>query len=132
MAGGEADPYQLAVAVPASRDASARASAPRRGSAATRLELPRPRVVPAPAVSPAAAPRVPALAHGHRVRRRSGRAAARGRGAVRALATGSDAPMNPVRNSVAVKRRGEALGLDRKSTRLNSSHSQISYAVFCL
>src|SRR2546427_5274621 len=29
--------------------------------------------------------------------------------------------------------RGVALGeLDRKSTRLNSSHSQISYAVFCL
>src|SRR2546427_1331911 len=27
---------------------------------------------------------------------------------------------------------GEQLGLDRKSTRLNSSHSQISYAVFCL
>src|SRR2546430_10173795 len=26
----------------------------------------------------------------------------------------------------------EALGRDRKSTRLNSSHSQISYAVFCL
>src|SRR2546430_3578217 len=26
----------------------------------------------------------------------------------------------------------ESLGLDRKSTRLNSSHSQISYAVFCL
>src|SRR5689334_24851235 len=25
-----------------------------------------------------------------------------------------------------------ALGLDRKSTRLNSSHSSISYAVFCL
>src|SRR2546430_13403139 len=25
-----------------------------------------------------------------------------------------------------------ALGVDRKSTRLNSSHSQISYAVFCL
>src|SRR2546430_7641449 len=25
-----------------------------------------------------------------------------------------------------------AYGLDRKSTRLNSSHSQISYAVFCL
>src|SRR5688572_32007915 len=24
------------------------------------------------------------------------------------------------------------LGVDRKSTRLNSSHSQISYAVFCL
>src|SRR2546427_1741950 len=29
-------------------------------------------------------------------------------------------------------RQGEDLGGDRKSTRLNSSHSQISYAVFCL
>src|SRR5438270_6786853 len=28
--------------------------------------------------------------------------------------------------------RMRALGEDRKSTRLNSSHSQISYAVFCL
>src|SRR5206468_10569268 len=28
--------------------------------------------------------------------------------------------------------RGLGLGLDRKSTRLNSSHDQISYAVFCL
>src|SRR2546427_9521397 len=27
---------------------------------------------------------------------------------------------------------GDQLGIDRKSTRLNSSHSQISYAVFCL
>src|SRR6266853_2498177 len=27
---------------------------------------------------------------------------------------------------------GSSLGLDRKSTRLNSSHSQISYAGFCL
>src|SRR5438270_12703432 len=27
---------------------------------------------------------------------------------------------------------GAGFGLDRKSTRLNSSHSQISYAVFCL
>src|SRR5438270_9633191 len=26
----------------------------------------------------------------------------------------------------------DLVGLDRKSTRLNSSHSQISYAVFCL
>src|SRR2546430_8054957 len=26
----------------------------------------------------------------------------------------------------------QAVGRDRKSTRLNSSHSQISYAVFCL
>src|SRR5688572_31017612 len=29
-------------------------------------------------------------------------------------------------------RRGLHRGQDRKSTRLNSSHSQISYAVFCL
>src|SRR2546430_12802968 len=28
--------------------------------------------------------------------------------------------------------RAPAIGVDRKSTRLNSSHSQISYAVFCL
>src|SRR5688572_31271785 len=28
--------------------------------------------------------------------------------------------------------RGEFQSVDRKSTRLNSSHSQISYAVFCL
>src|SRR5688572_13132991 len=28
--------------------------------------------------------------------------------------------------------RGDRMGQDRKSTRLNSSHSQISYAVFCL
>src|SRR5256886_6114112 len=27
---------------------------------------------------------------------------------------------------------GAGTGIDRKSTRLNSSHSQISYAVFCL
>src|SRR2546430_9627330 len=29
-------------------------------------------------------------------------------------------------------RQRRAAGVDRKSTRLNSSHSQISYAVFCL
>src|SRR2546430_13604081 len=29
-------------------------------------------------------------------------------------------------------RLGDVPGADRKSTRLNSSHSQISYAVFCL
>src|SRR2546430_7879152 len=28
--------------------------------------------------------------------------------------------------------KGDVAPLDRKSTRLNSSHSQISYAVFCL
>src|SRR5688572_31155406 len=39
-----------------------------------------------------------------------------------------------VRNSAtpATAADGAILGSDRKSTRLNSSHSQISYAVFCL
>src|SRR3712207_7596042 len=31
-----------------------------------------------------------------------------------------------------VERRGTRRALDRKSTRLNSSHANISYAVFCL
>src|SRR2546427_8298703 len=34
--------------------------------------------------------------------------------------------------AVPLCRRGGTHQLDRKSTRLNSSHSQISYAVFCL
>src|SRR2546427_8731332 len=33
---------------------------------------------------------------------------------------------------VTSSREVDAMDLDRKSTRLNSSHSQISYAVFCL
>src|SRR2546430_13621438 len=33
---------------------------------------------------------------------------------------------------IAIRRRADRSPLDRKSTRLNSSHSQISYAVFCL
>src|SRR5438270_14034680 len=39
-------------------------------------------------------------------------------------------PPNPARPRAA--RQNEPRGPDRKSTRLNSSHSQISYAVFCL
>src|SRR3712207_9273650 len=31
-----------------------------------------------------------------------------------------------------VRAEGEEVGVDRKSTRLNSSHANISYAVFCL
>src|SRR2546430_13294506 len=50
--------------------------------------------------------------------RRGGAALTRRRGAHRARA--GDA------------RGGGAVSRDRKSTRLNSSHSQISYAVFCL
>src|SRR2546430_3114786 len=38
-----------------------------------------------------------------------------------------------VRQSLSIVRRSRlGIGVDRKSTRLNSSHSQISYAVFCL
>src|SRR5688572_31313857 len=33
---------------------------------------------------------------------------------------------------VRIRRNREGVVTDRKSTRLNSSHSQISYAVFCL
>src|SRR5690606_40064109 len=36
------------------------------------------------------------------------------------------------RHGGAVVRHGHALEPDRKSTRLNSSHVEISYAVFCL
>src|SRR2546422_1480970 len=37
--------------------------------------------------------------------------------------------LNPVGGAVAL---GHPIGADRKSTRLNSSHGYISYAVFCL
>src|SRR2546430_12722464 len=45
------------------------------------------------------------------------------------------APVSSRRNGDAcplLKRYCKSASLDRKSTRLNSSHSQISYAVFCL
>src|SRR2546427_1712335 len=38
----------------------------------------------------------------------------------------------PVGGNMAIKVGINGFGRDRKSTRLNSSHSQISYAVFCL
>src|SRR2546430_16640934 len=44
-------------------------------------------------------------------------------------------PLRPVREAarqIRPNRRQRRLFGDRKSTRLNSSHSQISYAVFCL
>src|SRR2546430_9604947 len=51
----------------------------------------------------------------------------------RALGAGPGADAVP---AAAWQGRGDVIGaqapLDRKSTRLNSSHSQISYAVFCL
>src|SRR2546422_2675925 len=42
---------------------------------------------------------------------------------------GSRGESNP---APRVRRRGQDAGADRKSTRLNSSHGYISYAVFCL
>src|SRR2546430_3158409 len=50
----------------------------------------------------------------------------------RALA---EAGRDALRDLTDLRGRGRAIGTvaqDRKSTRLNSSHSQISYAVFCL
>src|SRR2546430_3378508 len=41
-------------------------------------------------------------------------------------------PARRDRSALARLARPFLLGRDRKSTRLNSSHSQISYAVFCL
>src|SRR2546430_13094757 len=44
---------------------------------------------------------------------------------VRVLGTGEEL-------NQSLEKAGRVADLDRKSTRLNSSHSQISYAVFCL
>src|SRR5256886_7547489 len=41
-------------------------------------------------------------------------------------------PLRPVRPREVALGRQRVRVVDRKSTRLNSSHSQISYAVFCL
>src|SRR3712207_7205406 len=41
-----------------------------------------------------------------------------------------DQPQGPVRQLLGEP--GQQLEVDRKSTRLNSSHANISYAVFCL
>src|SRR2546430_12699108 len=47
------------------------------------------------------------------------------------LAAGANVTISPSCNTLTIASVG-AGGADRKSTRLNSSHSQISYAVFCL
>src|SRR3712207_7849832 len=41
-------------------------------------------------------------------------------------------PVDAQRDLVRRAQRQEVEGVDRKSTRLNSSHANISYAVFCL
>src|SRR3989442_10770627 len=42
------------------------------------------------------------------------------------------APLDPLHGQLPLEPRYLAAGRDRKSTRLNSSHVRISYAVFCL
>src|SRR2546428_6771867 len=49
------------------------------------------------------------------------------------IATGTPAGVGPLQPGDVVEVEIPVVGvLDRKSTRLNSSHDQISYAVFCL
>src|SRR3712207_9036728 len=62
---------------------------------------------------------------GQRPRVRPGRVAAR---ALRSRAGRAGAAAEPARGAARAGGRGR----DRKSTRLNSSHAHISYAVFCL
>src|SRR3712207_8079645 len=54
------------------------------------------------------------------------------RGAERIERELSDQPAVQARLTATIARAYNNLGLDRKSTRLNSSHANISYAVFCL
>src|SRR5258708_10908466 len=49
-----------------------------------------------------------------------------------ALATGEPLTLRYFRDARLSRWVGDLLGSDRKSTRLNSSHQIISYAVFCL
>src|SRR3712207_7193288 len=51
---------------------------------------------------------------------------------VHRVARAQDALADVAGRSRLGERRVEHVGLDRKSTRLNSSHANISYAVFCL
>src|SRR2546430_7687136 len=48
------------------------------------------------------------------------------------VTAGSPAPSTRRSSAAATVARRSSRATDRKSTRLNSSHSQISYAVFCL
>src|SRR5689334_23435077 len=56
----------------------------------------------------------------------------RKRGRVRRFGVFCTGDVHAVRKTFAFEFGGGDVGLDRKSTRLNSSHSSISYAVFCL
>src|SRR2546430_11307490 len=62
---------------------------------------------------------------------RSAAAGGRGAGGTPGAARHGSTPGRPDAR-VRARRPAPSRGSDRKSTRLNSSHSQISYAVFCL
>src|SRR3712207_8486006 len=47
-------------------------------------------------------------------------------------AGGEVARRHPVQHALQLREEAQRRPLDRKSTRLNSSHANISYAVFCL
>src|SRR3712207_7356649 len=56
-----------------------------------------------------------------------------GDGSTVTVAAGAALPVQATADGLLVHDPGRAVpGLDRKSTRLNSSHANISYAVFCL
>src|SRR5690606_40571744 len=56
-----------------------------------------------------------------------------GSASTRSATNANDAETPPIVGSVRIETNGRcALARDRKSTRLNSSHVKISYAVFCL
>src|SRR2546430_3940913 len=51
---------------------------------------------------------------------------------IRTLTFGWNMNLHPIQRNEFDGWGGDSYSTDRKSTRLNSSHSQISYAVFCL
>src|SRR3712207_7854734 len=53
-------------------------------------------------------------------------------GVMRTLLLDRSFPFDGVRMFASARSAGRRIELDRKSTRLNSSHANISYAVFCL
>src|SRR2546422_2256074 len=63
---------------------------------------------------------------------RRGPPALRGLGVLRASRQGRTRRVPRVRDGLEPRPRRPATDRDRKSTRLNSSHGYISYAVFCL
>src|SRR6266480_3970658 len=105
-----------------------RAPAARARSPAARLELPRARLVARPPLPAAAAPRVPALADVHGLRRRERHPAGRGRGQLRPLATRDDGTMNASSRSVELKRRASSSSVELKRRALAMGFTAVGVA----